>query len=44
MDTVVQIAVYSVLVLGGVTLVAGVLTFAGHALASEAVEEDPHGH
>ncbi len=44
MDTVFQIAVYSVLVLSGVTLFAGVLTYAGHALASAAVEEDPNGH
>ncbi len=44
MDTVVQIAVYSVLIFSGVTLVAGVLTFVGYAFASEAVEDDPHGH
>lgn len=44
MDTFIQIAVYSVFVLVGVTLLAGVLTYAGHALASEAVEEDPNGH
>ena len=44
MDTLIQIAVYSVFVLAGVTLLAGVLTYAGHALASEAVEEDPNGH
>ncbi len=44
MDTVIQIAVYSVLVFSGVTLVAGVLTFVGHAFASEAVEDDPHAH
>lgn len=44
MDTVIQIAVYSVLVFSGVVLVAGVLTFVGHALASEAVEDDPHAH
>ncbi len=43
MDTMIQIAVYSVLVLSGVTLLAGMLTYAGHALASEAVE-DPNGH
>lgn len=44
MDTMFQIAFYSVLVLSGVTLLAGTLTFAGHALASEAIEEDPNGH
>ncbi len=44
MDTLIQIAVYSVLVFSGVTLVAGMLTLAGHALASEAVEDDPHAH
>ena len=44
MDTVLQIAIFSVLVFSGVTLVAGVLTFMGHALASEAVEDDPHAH
>ena len=44
MDTVIQIGIYSVLVFSGVTLVAGVLTFVGHAFASEAVEDDPHAH
>ena len=44
MDTFLQIAVYSVLVLTGVTLLAAALTYTGQALAREAVEEDPHGH
>ena len=44
MDTVIQIGIYSVLVLTGVTLLAGAFTLAGHALASEAVEDDPHAH
>ena len=44
MDTVIQITVNAVLVFSGVTLVAGLLTFAGHALAAESAEEDPHAH
>jgi ABC-type uncharacterized transport system permease subunit len=44
MDTVIQIGVYSVLVLSALTLLAGAFTFVGHALASEAVEDDPHAH
>lgn len=44
MDTFIQIAINSVFVLIGVTLLAGMLTLAGHALASEAVEENPNEH
>ncbi len=44
MDTVIQIAINAVLVFSGVTLVAGMLTFAGHALAAESAEDDPEAH
>ena len=44
MDTAIQIALNAVLVFSGVTLLAGALTFAGHALAAESAEDDPDAH
>lgn len=43
-DTVLEIGFFSVLVLFGVAFLASIFTFVGHALAVEAVEDDPHGH
>ena len=44
MATAIQIALNAVLVFSGVTLLAGALTFAGHALAAESAEDDPGAH
>ena len=44
MVTALQIGLNAVLVFFGVALVAGALTFAGHALAAEAAEDDPEAH
>ena len=44
MDTVIQITVNAVLVFSGVTLVAGMLTLAGHALAAESAEDTADSH
>ncbi len=44
MDTLIQIAINSVLVMAAVTIVASALTFAGNALASDAIEEEPTQH
>ena len=44
MDTVIQIAINSVLVLFGIALVAGTLTLAGQALAAESAEDTPDSH
>lgn len=44
METLIQIAINSIAVMAVVTIVAGGLTLAGHALASNAVEDEPDGH
>lgn len=44
METVLDIARNSVLVFAGVVIAAGILTYAGHALASDAVEDEPPEH
>lgn len=44
MDTIIQISINSALVMVAVTIVACALTFAGNALASDAVEEEPAQH
>lgn len=44
METLIQIAINSVCVMAAVTIVAGGLTLAGHALAADAIEDEPVGH
>ena len=44
MNTAIQIALNAVLVFSGVVVMAGMLTFAGHALAAESAEDDSDAH